>query len=233
MSVALYPLGSLRFWDENEIELRELFQQRAVSTIKRVLTGVNPAWRYFRMEGPILTPVERVSREHLDSGDVFSVNGGRTSVPLVLRAETTESSYTYARTLPGKMPICVWQAGKSFRTESSDGASPSKLRFNEFWQLEFQCIYAGNSKADYRDALINALIVEIARFTGKNVRTVVSDRLPVYSSSTLDIEVEYAPDKWREMASCSIRTDYAPDVLVCEIAIGLDRIVAMSSGRGI
>jgi glycyl-tRNA synthetase len=233
MSKALYPLGSLRFWDENEIELREMFQQRAVSTVKRALTTSNPAWRYFRMEGPILTPEALVSSEHIKSGDVFTVSGGRASVPLVLRAETTGSSYAYARNTIGKMPICVWQSGKSFRTESSDGASPSKLRFNEFWQLEFQCIYADTTKADYRDALIKALTVEIARFTGKNVRTVASDRLPVYSSSTLDIEVEYAPDKWREMASCSTRTDYAVDMLVCEIAIGLDRIVAMSSCEGI
>lgn len=233
MSQALYPIGSLRFWDENEIELRDLFQQRAVSTVKRALTDVNPAWRYFRMEGPILTPADRVSDEHISSGDVFKVSGNRGVTELVLRTETTESSYTYARTIQGKKPICVWQAGKSFRTEKSDGASPSRLRFYEFWQLEFQCIYAVGTQADYRSYLISALISEINRFTRLPCRVVLSDRIPVYSSSTLDIEVEYEDGKWREVASCSIRKDYADDMLVCEIAIGLDRVVALSSGAGI
>jgi glycyl-tRNA synthetase len=145
----------------------------------------------------------------------------------MLRPETTASSYEWARKIGGRLPLCIWQAGKSFRRELSDGATAAKLRFNEFWQLELQCIYAVGTKADYRKALIDSLITEVARFTGGAVRVVPSDRLPPYSESTLDIEVN-----GREVASCSIRTDYSEETRVCEIAFGLDRIVHFASKWG-
>lgn len=226
MSEALYEIGGLRFWNETEIELRDLFQQRAVSVVKNTLTSLNPAWRYFRMEGPILTPQGHINSAY-DENDIFVTTHSKAGGNLCLRAETTASSYVFARRVQGKMPICVWQSGKSFRTETNDGASASKLRFNEFWQLEFQCIYRSDSKADYRAALIENICPEISRFTGLEIRVVESDRLPAYSESTVDIEVE-TKKGWREMASCSIRTDYADDMLVCEIAIGLDRIATLA-----
>jgi len=59
-------------------------------------------------------------------------------------------------------------------------------------------------------------------------RVIPSDRLPPYAEPTMDIEVGFK-DRWTEMASCSIRTDYKSDCRVAEIAIGLDRVVAVSS----
>ena len=58
MSDALYEIGGLRFWTENEIDLRESFQARVAGVIRRKLTDMNPAFRMFRVEGPILTPPE-------------------------------------------------------------------------------------------------------------------------------------------------------------------------------
>lgn len=228
MSDALYTLGGLRFWTEDEIELREAFQARAVAVVKRTLTGMNPAWRFFRTEGPCLSPRSRISDAYDDS-DIFITNHVAGGEALCLRAETTPSSYAVANTIQGRLPICVWQAGNSFRRETNDGASAAKLRFNEFWQLEFQCIYGADTKADYRARLIGAVSVEIARFTGCIVRVAESDRLPAYSESTLDIEADHN-GTWREMASCSIRTDYSKDTRVCEIAIGLDRVATLAAG---
>ncbi|MEO1474006.1 MAG: hypothetical protein AAFS03_08700 [Pseudomonadota bacterium] len=57
-----------------------------------------------------------------------------------------------------------------------------------------------------------------------------SDRLPAYSESTLDIEVMHGLH-WREVASCSIRTDYGDDTKVCEIAFGLDRIATLAAAK--
>jgi glycyl-tRNA synthetase len=146
---------------------------------------------------------------------------------LCLRAETTPSSYAYAKWLGGKMPLCVWQSGISSRREMNDGASSAKLRFNSFWQLEFQCIYSVHTQADYRAALIQKIKQEIERFTMCDTRVIPSDRTPSYAESTLDIEAAHN-GKWREMASCSIRTDYAHDFRVCEIAIGLCRIATLA-----
>jgi len=55
----------------------------------------------------------------------------------------------------------MWQVGKSFRRELTDGATAAKLRFLEFTQLEFQCIYSSNTKADYREPLIDLVQTEI------------------------------------------------------------------------
>jgi len=37
------------------------------------------------------------------------------------------------------------------------------------------------------------------------------------------------PKTVMEMASCSIRTDYKPETLVAEIAIGLDRVITLAN----
>ena len=228
MSKALYELGGLRFWSENEIELRRMIEDRLVSVVKNTLRETNPAWQFHRTEGPMLTPRVHIS-EAFSGDDVFVTNHAALGDTLCLRAETTASSYLYAKSLNTKLPLCVYQSGKSFRREQNDGASASKLRFNEFWQLEFQCIYPENTKNDYRTHLINALSPEVKRFTGLNTRIVESDRLPSYSESTYDIEVEYDYNKWREVASCSIRTDYSPVTKVCEIAFGLDRLTVFAN----
>jgi glycyl-tRNA synthetase len=226
MSEALFGLGGLRFWHESEIELREAFQTRVASVVRRTLLDINPAWRFARCEGPILHPRSRISAAY-DDADIFVTNDVRGGEALCLRAETTPSSYAYARWLGGKLPLCVWQAGISSRRETNDGASAAKLRFNSFWQLEFQCIYRADSHADYRAALMPVVATEIARFTRSQVNQTPSDRLPSYSESTIDLEAMHG-GSWREMASCSIRTDFSEETRVCEIAIGLDRIASLA-----
>lgn len=232
MSSAYYEIESLRFYDEREIELREMIVSRVSSTVKQTLKSVNSAWNIHRVEGPLLTPRIFVSDSY-DEDDIFITQVEKAGSQLVLRPETTVSSYMFARKkyVNSKLPLCVWQVGKSFRVEKSDGATAAKLRFNEFYQLEFQCIYSIGTKADYRSYLIDAVSKDIAMFTNMPaVRVVESDRLPSYSESTLDIEVEFRGD-WKEVASCSIRKDFSEDTRVCEIAIGLDRLVEIYNER--
>lgn len=227
MSEALYQLGGLRFWTQEEIEAREAFTLAASRLVTRTLSTMNPAWRHFRTEGPCLSPRDRISDAYSDD-DLFRTNHAAGGGDLYLRAETTPSSYAVARHIGGKLPLCIWQVGKVFRRETNDGASAAKLRFNDFWQLEFQCIYAEGTKADYRGKLLDVLTPMVSRFTGADVRVVPSDRLPSYSLSTLDIEVTHRGN-WREIASCSIRTDYMPGALVCETAFGLDRVATIAT----
>lgn len=225
-SDALYQLESLRFYDEEMIDNREAMIKRFASTVKRTLEKVNSAWKFKRVEGPLLTPRNFVSSAY-DNNDIFVTQIEKMGQNLVLRPETTMSSYLYAKEKYAglKLPLCVWQAGKSFRVEASDGATAAKLRFNEFYQLEFQCIYSVGTMADYRNYLINALQADISMFlSGESIRIVESDRLPEYSESTLDIEVIYN-GSWKEVASCSIRKDFSDTTKVCEIAIGLDRLL--------
>lgn len=226
MSDAFYDVESLRFYDQAEIELREMMTARIAGTVQRTLMSVNPAWKFYRVEGPLLTPRNFVSPSY-DEDDIFVTQVEKAGHKLVMRPETTVSSYEMARKKYAreKFPLCVWQVGKSFRVEKSDGATAAKLRFNEFYQLEFQCIYSVGTKADYRAYLMEAVSKDISMFLhGEKVRHVESDRLPAYSESTLDIEVPFRDD-WKEVASCSIRTDFSEDTRVCEIAIGLDRLI--------
>lgn len=229
MSDAFYDIESLRFYDEDEIEMREMMTKRISSVVRQTLQNVNPAWKFKRVEGPLLTPQTFVSSSY-DVDDIFITQIEKASTKLVLRPETTKSSYLFAekKYAKDKFPLCVWQLGKSFRVEKSDGATAAKLRFNEFYQLEFQCIYSVGTKADYRASLIESVTKEVSRFLNLETRVIPSDRLPSYSESTLDIEVPYRND-WKEVASCSIRNDFSEDTRVCEIAIGMDRLVEIYS----
>ena len=226
MSEAYYNIESLRFYNENEIQLREMMVTRLSSVVQRTLSEVNGAWKFYRVEGPLLTPRNFVGDSY-DEDDIFMTQVEKAGAKLVLRPETTMSSYMFARKkyAAKKFPLCVWQIGKSFRVEKSDGATAAKLRFNEFYQLEFQCIYSVGTKADYRKYLMDAVSKEISMFLRSEVmRVIPSDRLPAYSESTLDIETKFKKE-WKEIASCSIRTDFSEDTRVCEIAIGIDRLI--------
>lgn len=227
MSSAPYNnIESIRLWDEHEINFREIAISKISSTVNQTLTKVNPAWKFMRIDGPVLTPGTMISDSY-DDNDIFQTQVIKAGGMVVLRPETTASSYAWARKniKPKQLPFCVWQAGKSFRVEKLDGASASKLRFNEFWQLEFQCIYSNSTMADYRSKLIDSVTQDIRWLLFNNiVRVVESDRLPEYSESTIDIEALHFGN-YREIASCSIRKDYSNDEKVCEIAIGLDRLV--------
>ena len=225
MPKALFA-ATLPSWSEAEILLREAFQGMAAGVVARALTSINPAFCIQRVEGPCLTPTPFMNPEYTEK-DVFTTNHDYAGEPMVLRAETTVSTYAAIRAMNPKLPFCAWQVGKSFRRELNDGASAARLRFNEFWQQEFQAVYRADTKADYRGAVIDALLPEISRFTRCKTRVVESDRLPSYALSTLDIEVELPDGKWREIASCSIRADYGEGLLVSETAIGLCRVAAI------
>jgi glycyl-tRNA synthetase len=235
---ALYGKGGLPFWTEREITIREQAIRRLYLAVEGSLTRLNSAWSFHRVEGPLLTPRQHISSAYDDS-DIFMLQAKLGDDAAALRAETTASSYLYLKALLDRgdvrYPVCVWQAGKSFRVEAMDGATASNLRYNEFYQLEFQCAYKANSKADYRAAVEPVVAEAIRKITGARETLIISsDRLPSYSMITNDIEVPYthpgSSEKWKEMCSISTRTDFpVEDVHVLEVAIGLDRLVAVES----
>jgi glycyl-tRNA synthetase len=218
-------IAQLRFWTEEELQHRDLCQSTIVETVRRNLQRTNQAWRVARLEGPQLTPRSHLSDEYTDE-DIWTTPVTCADQQIVLRAETTTSTYAYVRENYShkklKLPMAFWQVGKSFRREKTSSAS--KLRFFEFTQLELQCLYSIETKADYRSRLLPDLEKTISWLTASKARIVESDRLPSYSLSTMDIEVLYR-GSWREMASISIRNDFAEDVLNLEVAVGLDRLV--------
>ncbi len=238
MSHALYPRQSagLRFWTQQEILLRDQMIARLLEAVSRPLLDLNSAWRFERVETPVMMPREDFSCAY-DSDDIFELAGVIGDKPFALRAETTPGTYLIAehllRSSRMRPPIGFYQAGVSFRQERSDGATAEKLRFNQFWQLEFQLLYGVDTKADYVTPVRDSVMAEIAKIVGTDTRLIESDRLPAYATETIDIEAIWKGE-WKEVASTSRRTDF-PDIpgakpLTCfEVAIGLDRLVAITN----
>ena len=167
---------------------------------------------------------------------------------LVLRPETTPSSYVYAQHLLNshsgvKPPFVVWQTGKSFRREQDQVTK--NMRLKEFYQQEFQCIYTADTMNDYHAAVLEPVRKMLGEMIRLPTRIVESDRLPSYSEITMDVEAHTESfvfnkenDRWMEICSISRRTDFPQkakfqtkkkivekDLLVLEVAIGLDRCV--------
>lgn len=241
MSYHLYEnIAGLRTWRQSELRLRRRIAETLVDAATNTLQNVNRAWSFEEVESPLMMPVERMS-SHYTAEDVFILQdqpGGLKQ--WAMRAETTDGSYLAAahilRTTNVKPPFCVWQTGPSFRRELNEGARAlNKLRFNSFNQLEMQCILSADTALDIAPLLRDALREAVSRITGLETRLVASERLPSYSTETIDIECLHG-DEWREVASTSRRTDF-PQIAVyktmkvVELAFGMDRLVVLSQGH--
>jgi len=231
----VYENNGLVFWSEKEINLRKIMIEFFEREIRTGLLETNLAWQMIQIEAPILTPTTIINQNYTEEDVWF-----QSDKKLVLRPETTPGSYAFAchliKNQTFRPPTCIWQAGKSFRREQDQVTK--NMRLKEFYQQEFQCIFAADTANDYMESLIpkvKNMIREMA--CGLPVRVVDSDRLPSYSTRTVDIEVDNG-DKWMEVCSMSLRTDFPmkvsfstkkgqieKDLKVFEIAIGLDRMV--------
>jgi len=237
----LFNVNSLVHWEEREINMRDHMVRFFSEEVRNFLRSANPAWDVRRVEAPALTPRALISDAYTNADIWVQEQLTETDAPLVLRPETTPSTYAYMRHILSnhsrtRLPLCVWQAGRSYRREQEQ---PTKhMRLKEFWQLEFQCAYTADSGNDYHAASLEPVRRMIAALIPLPTRIVPSDRLPAYSETTVDVEVDNG-DKWMEVCSISRRTDFPEryrtqprkgpaveqDVLVLEIAIGLDRCV--------
>lgn len=153
-----------------------------------------------------------------------------------LRPETTPASYAWMadklKEQSLKLPYCVWQSNKSFRREQDQASK--HMRLKEFTQQEFQCAFTESTADDYQTYLAPLVKTMIEEMIHCPTRLVSSDRLPLYSKRTWDVEA-WNSEKWMEICSISLRTDfpmtYKPrpnkeeKILVLEVAIGLDRCV--------
>lgn len=255
MSLPIYRLGGLRAWRQSEIRLRNRIKDTLFDCVSSTLSDMNQMWGFEEVDTPVLMPRDLFSCAY-DENDIFLLNDQLDGKDYALRAETTIGSYRVAEQMirdgDMRMPMCVYTMGQSFRQERSDGATAAKLRFNAFYQLEFQCIYTkpwiddlGKQRgtvAPIPEKVREALVPVVQRITGLETRVVPSDRLPDYSEETIDIEVLWtspgAEPEWKEVASTSIRRDFNQSlpgvkdpVRVFEVAFGMDRMVAVSQGR--
>jgi glycyl-tRNA synthetase len=231
----LYNINSLPFWEEKDIRIRKFIEDSIKEETKSILLEQNTQWKFFQIEAPCLIPLDLIPKNYT-SEDIWVQD---IESNLALKPETTPSSYLYAeylldsnKVLP---PFVVWQTSKSFRREQDQVLK--NMRLKEFYQTEFQCIYAADTLNDYQEKVLAPLAKMFKEILALETRVVESDRLPDYSLRTMDIEV-FNEDKWMEICSISKRKDFTKkaiinyknkviekDLLVLEIAIGLDRCV--------
>ncbi len=223
----LYNANGFVFWSEEEIRLREMMARHFVSAVSNNLKTQNRGFEIIQVEAPLITPHELINTNYA-SRDVFELNELNemaTHAEFVLRPETTMGSYKALEHLLNKhndrkirLPLCVWQHGKSFRREQDQ---PTKfMRLKEFYQLEFQIAYSESTLNDYSISLIPAVRQAISEMIG-SCHTEASDRLPDYSESTTDIVCDKSS---MEVCSISKRKDF-PSAKILEVAIGTDRCV--------
>lgn len=230
---SLYNINSLVTYNEQEIRTRNYLVETIASRVKQILYRQNKAWQFYQIESPCLIPQTYIS-ENYTSQDMYFVEK-LDEQQLCLKPETTPASFAAAEDLLREQsvlpPLCVWQHSKSFRREQDQ--SLSHVRFKEFYQLEFQCIYNKTTKNNYQESCIEEIAHMFMQILHLPTRIVLSDRLPAYSLKTLDIEVQNN-QKWMEVCSVSLRKDFVYpykinnnicEFLVLEIALGTDRLL--------
>lgn len=227
----LYNSNGLVFWTESEIQLRRMFEQHFVSAVSSNLKTQNRGFEIVQIEAPLITPIELINKNYTED-DIHAIKPRRDSEDLyVLRPETTMGSYKALEHFLNthndrkmKLPLCVWQHGKSFRREQDQ---PTKfMRLKEFYQLEFQIAFSPTTANDYSISLIPAAQKAIQDMIGP-CRIEASDRLPDYSESTTDI---ICNKNDMEVCSISKRKDFSL-AKILEVAIGTDRCVYNFSNK--
>lgn len=235
----LYNVNSLVIWEEKDIRLKRWIEDTLKEEIKSILLSLNPRWEFFQIEAPSLIPLDLINDNYTSEDVWVQETKSDTDVKLVLKPETTPSSYVYAeylldnnRVLP---PFVVWQTSKSFRREQDQ--TIKHMRLKEFTQTEFQCIYSADTLNDYQERVLEPIRKMFEDIISMPCRIIESDRLPDYSLRTMDIEV-WNEDKWMEICSISKRKDFTKkaifsvkskvvekELLVLEIATSSDRIL--------
>lgn len=209
-------------WNEREIVKRENLVREISTLVLFEWRKLNKVVQLERCETPILTPKEKLKGHIEEKFKLLSV-GERG----FLRPETTAGTYeAFSKKFNGQnvkkyLPYCMWQVGCSFRDENtSETMRATKLRLVQFYQMEFQLFASHGSKAPYLETILSRL----TEIYGGNI-IVVTEDLPHYSEKTLDWEIEGL-----EIASASIRNDWSSG-MVFELAIGLDRLVALLTAK--
>lgn len=222
---SLYHRNGLVFWSQEEIRIRHMLENHFVANLSAALKSENRAFEIIQCEAPLLTPYSLINQQYTNA-DVYRVlddPNATVTQEHILRPETTMGSYAYAEWLLTthkgvRLPICVWQHGKSFRKEQDQPLT--KMRLKEFYQLEFQNLYSPSTKNDYSVPILTTVQNMIAQMIGP-CRIEDSDRLPDYAEWTKDIVADATN---MEVCSISKRKDFK-DTCNIEVAIGTDRCV--------
>lgn len=234
-----WPNG-LVYYDEADIEAREFLIRFISRELRDAMRQLNRGIDFVRVETPSLIP-QQIAQPHIDAKfPLWQVAWKQDTDALIpeevtgfyLRPESTHCTYAMFRELYPEslrlkkvLPLCLWQAGLSFRVEQDK--TFRNLRFKQFYQMEFQLAYAEGTKADYHSHAVRAikdiLWKLFPQWTPDHIYSVDlehENEIPFYSEQTTDL---YVLD--REVVAISNRTDFEYPIL--EISCGMDRLLAI------
>lgn len=178
-------------WNEHQLETRDSLITYFTRYLGRELGKVNAAFRFMRIETPILLPFS------VDKGKLQTVVIRLDNEDLVLRENTITGAYEASREiLSGKtgpkqrLPIVVWQHGKVFERINN------KIR--ESYKLEYQILYSKTTGMPYEPVIAHACSTMIQRQCGEIEEKAVPGAFTGFAKDTKDqlIQMRYRDDFW-------------------------------------
>ena len=157
------------FLNENHLETREDLIRYFTRYLGMELSKVNPAFRFIRIETPILLPNDKGMSSALRQ----TTSSGAYYVSRELLNSKTEGKY--------KLPLVIWQHGRIFRTR--------KRHTIETYVLEFEVLFSKTTGAQYMPGIIRCCDSMLRKKCGKVFKADESDTgISIFTHDT-DIEL--------------------------------------------
>lgn len=94
MNTAIYNFNNLPFYSEQELLLKEYLVKTITLELKQILKQQNRAWDMVQIEAPCLIPRSLINQNYTND-DLWVQESQSSSTELVLKPETTPSTYAY------------------------------------------------------------------------------------------------------------------------------------------
>jgi hypothetical protein len=137
-------------WNEHQLETRDSLIAYFTRYLARELGKVNSAFRFLRIETPIVLPYT------VDKGRLQTVQIRLEDEQFVLRENTVTGAYDVTKDILSgkasprqKLPIVVWQHGKIF--------SRTAVGITESYHLEYQVLFSKTTGMPYDPIIMQAM----------------------------------------------------------------------------
>jgi len=178
-------------WNEHQLETRDSLITYFTRYLGRELGKINSAFRFMRIETPILLPFT------VDKGKLQTVMIRLDNEELVLRENTVTGAYEASlEILSGKtgpkqrLPIVIWQHGKIFERV--------KGKIREAYRLEYQILYSKTTGMPYEPVIAHACSTMMTRQCGDMDEKAVPGSFHGYAKDNNDllVQVKQRDDFW-------------------------------------
>lgn len=167
-------------WHQHHLETRDSLVEYFTRCLERELGKINSAFRFMRIETPILLPFT------VDKGKLQTVQIRLDNEELVLRQNTMTGAYEASKDILSgkagqkhKLPIVVWQHGKVF--EKINGV------LKEFYHLEYQVLFSKTTGMPYSPTIAQACVNMVYKQCGATHEVVKPESFITYAEDNNDL----------------------------------------------